>query len=158
MTTIPAARRPRRHPRDRERGSATVEMLLGFPLLVVAFMLGVLGFRVAVAHVEVATAAAAAARDASLQRTPAAAQATATGSATAALETSQLTCDPLQVTPDVSGHAPGGAVTVQVTCTVDVSDLTGLAIPAQISISGAATQPVDTHRANTPGGATGGLP
>jgi len=151
----PGSTAPRR--RDRERGSATVEMLLGIPLLVVAIMLGVLGFRLAVAHVEVATAAAAAARSASLQRTPAAAQAAATGSATAALESSQLSCDPLQVSPDVSGYAPGGVVTVQVTCTVDLSELTGLAIPAQISVSGTATQPVDTYWSIS-GGATGGPP
>lgn len=103
-------------------------------------------------HVDVAAAAAAAARDASLQRTPAAAQAAATSSATAALEASQLTCDPLQVTPDVSGYAPGGAITVDISCTVDVSDLIGLIIPAQISVSGSSTHPVDTFRA------TGGVP
>lgn len=145
------AARPR--PRGRwDRGSATVEMLLGIPLLVVAILLGTLGFRLAVAHVDVAAAAAAAARDASLQRTPAAAQAAATSSATAALEASQLTCDPLLVTPDVSGYAPGGAITVDISCTVDVSDLIGLGIPAQISVSGSSTHPVDTFRA------TGGVP
>jgi hypothetical protein len=122
-------------------------MLLGVPLLVAAVLLGVLGLRVAVAHIDVAAAASAAARDASLQRTPGAAQAAATNTATVALQDKQLTCNPMQVTPDVSGYAPGGTVTVDITCTIDVSDLVGLAIPTQITVSGTSTQPVDTFRA-----------
>lgn len=153
MTTTDTRRR-RPPPWRRQRGSATVEMLLQIPLLVAVILLGVLGFRVAIAHVDVAAAAAAAARDASLQRDPAAAHATASATATTALQASQLTCNPLQVTPDTSSYGPGGTISVDITCTIDVSDLIGLDIPTQISISGSSTHPVDTFRAETPPGAT----
>jgi hypothetical protein len=92
------------------------------------------------------TTAAAAARAASLQRDPAAAQAAAETTAAHA----DTGCTSLIVRVDTSGFRPGGTVTATVTCTVDLSDLAGLAVPGTTTLTATATSPVDLWRGTTP--------
>ena len=69
--------------------------------------------------------------------------------ATAALGSDGVTCANLTVNTDTAHFAPGGQVAVTVTCTVDLSDLAGLRLPASESISSTATSVIDTYRAGT---------
>ena len=144
---MPRPARPRaRRPEHRERGSAAAELVLVTPFLVLLLMFAVAAGRLVQARLDVDSAAQQAARAASLARTPQAASAQATQVAQAALAGQPVTCDPAVITPDLSDFTPGGEVTVQVTCTVHLSDLSLLRIPGSETITAAFTAPVDTYR------------
>jgi hypothetical protein len=69
--------------------------------------------------------------------------------ATSALGSDGVTCGHLTVTTDTAQFAPGGSVAVTVTCSVGLSDLAGLRLPASESISSTSTSVIDTYRAAT---------
>jgi hypothetical protein len=69
--------------------------------------------------------------------------------ATAALGSDNVTCAQLSVSTDTAQFQPGGVVAVTVTCTVSLSDLTGLRLPASESISSRFVEVVDTYRSAT---------
>ena len=73
----------------------------------------------------------------------------ATQTATAALGSDNVTCAQLSVSTDTAQFQPGGLVAVTVTCTVSLSDLTGLRLPASESISSRFVEVVDTYRSAT---------
>lgn len=139
-----------RHPAnvERDRGVATpVEMmfLLVFCLVSVVF-LGFLG-RLHAAGVEVTNAAQAAARAASLAPTPEAAEVAAID----AVSGSSLLrrCTPrtiLSWTPSATGAWQGGAVTVEVSCTVSNQTLTSVWSPGNRTVVMRDTQPVDRYQ------------
>ena len=79
------------------------------------------------------------------------ASAQATQVAQAALAGQSITCDPAVVTPDLGDFVPGGEVTVQVTCTVHLSDLSLLHIPGSETITSTFTSPIDTYRGDALG-------
>ena len=142
----------RREPRERrrlrdERGAVSTELVLLTPLLIVLLLFVVALGRLASARLDVDGAAAQAARAASIATTPAAATATAAQTATAALGTDHVTCAALTVHTDTASFAPGGSVAVTVTCSVALSDLVGLRLPAAESVSSTATSVIDTYRA-----------
>jgi hypothetical protein len=87
-----------------------------------------------------------AARAASLARTPEAASAQATQVAQAALAGQSVSCDPAVITADTGDFVPGGVVTVQVTCTVRLSDLSLLHVPGTETITAVFTAPIDVYR------------
>jgi hypothetical protein len=64
-----------------------------------------------------------------------------------ALGSDHVTCASLTVSTDTSRFTPGGSVTVTVTCTVGLSGLAGLRLPASETISSQASSVVDTYRA-----------
>ena len=134
----------RRHAGD-ESGAVATELVLLTPLLILLLLFVVALGRLAGARLEVDGAAAQAARAASIARDPATATAMATQTATAALGSDHVTCTHLTVATDTAAFAPGGQVTVTVTCTVDLADLT-LRLPPAESISSSATSVVDTYR------------
>ncbi len=135
----------RRHAGD-ESGAVATELVLLTPLLILLLLFVVALGRLAGARLEVDGAAAQAARAASIARDPAIATAMATQTAAAALGSDHVTCAHLTVATDIAAFAPGGQVTVTVTCTVDLADLTGLRLPPAESISSSATSVVDTYR------------
>ena len=90
-----------RHGRD--RGSATLELAVLAPLLLVLVGLVVVAGRVEAAAGAVEQAAAAGARAASLTRTAAGAQAAAEHSVRANLVGQRIVCDDLQVAVDTAG-------------------------------------------------------
>jgi Flp pilus assembly protein TadG len=158
------ARPARRHD---EAGSAAVELTLLTPLLIVLLLFVVAAGRITSARLTVQDAARHAARALTLAADPRAGLAPARAAAVAAA--SGLPCQDLTVAltdpgtrPDGAGapggmntpgdmNAPGGAaqalaVTVQVTCTVHLGDLTGLQLPARTTITATATSPRDRYR------------
>ncbi|CAL9377711.1 hypothetical protein SUDANB121_00999 [Nocardiopsis dassonvillei] len=132
--------------RNRDRGSASVELALLAPALLTFAMLMVFAGRVVDARATVGEVAHAAARAASLERSPGEAAAAATSIAAAALQEQGLACSDHTTTVDHGGLTAGGAVSVTVRCTVDFSDLFGVAFPGSQSIEGGATVAVDTFR------------
>jgi TadE-like protein len=152
VTAVPRPARPRaRRPECRERGSAAAELVLVTPLLVLLLSFAVAAGRLVQARLEVDSAAQQAARAASLARTPAAATAQAVQVAQAALAGQSVTCDPAVITPDLGDFTPGGEVTVQVSCTVRLSDLSLLHIPGSETITAVSTSPIDAYRGESLG-------
>ncbi len=139
---------PGRLKRD-ETGSVVAELVLLTPLLILVLLFVVALGRLAGARIDVDGAAAQAARAASIARDPATAAAMAQQTATAALGSDNVTCAQLSVSTDTAQFQPGGVVAVTVTCTVSLSDLTGLRLPASESISSRFVEVVDTYRSAT---------
>ena len=152
MTDVARPARPRaRPPQSRERGSAAAELVLVAPFLFLLLLFAVAAGRLVQARLDVDSAAQQAARAASLARAPAAASAQATQVAQAALAGQSVSCDPAVITPDLGDFEPGGEVTVQVTCTVRLSDLSLLHIPGTETITAVSTAPIDVYRGNALG-------
>lgn len=137
--------------RSHERGSATVELALLTPGLLLLFGLVVLGGRVALAGGSVEQAAAAAARQASLARDPATADRLARAEATRTLATQRLQCGAITITTDTSGFStPVGqpaTVAVTISCQLRLTDLAVL--PATHAITARAVSPLDQWRSRT---------
>ncbi len=129
-----------------ERGAVATELVLLTPLLIVLLLFVVALGRLAGARINVDGAAAQAARAASIATTPGGATSAAQQSATAALGSDHVTCATLQVATNTARFAPGGSVTVTVTCAVALSDLTGLRLPVTEQVSSTAASVVDTYR------------
>ena len=137
----------RRHPGRRdERGSATVELVILTPLLILLLLFVVCLGRLAGARIDVSGAAAQAARAASIARSPAAASSFAQQTATSALASQHITCAHLDVSVDTSDFVPGGSVAVTVSCGVQLSDLTGLDLPVTETVANRSVEPIDTYR------------
>ncbi|MFD6177250.1 MULTISPECIES: TadE/TadG family type IV pilus assembly protein [unclassified Isoptericola] len=138
-------------PRD-ERGSASIEAVIGAPVFALFLALVIAGGRIALAHQDVQAVAADAARAASLARTvseanDAAARAMATG-----LTARGLSCESADITLVTAAlsHPAGipGAVSATVTCTVDLTDITLPGVPGAHTVTATMTSPVDTWRAD----------
>jgi Flp pilus assembly protein TadG len=138
---------------DRERGSATLELAILAPALLLLLGLVVLTGRVQVAAGAVEHAATSAAREASLARTVdgAGAAAAATAAAARELDGQDIRCATSSVTVDTSGFgAPLGqsaTVSASVTCTVSFADLAIPGLPGSRTLTATATSPIDRFRA-----------
>ena len=129
-----------------ERGAVATELVLLTPLLIVLLLFVVALGRLAGARINVDGAAAQAARAASIATPPAEASAAAQHTATEALGSDHVTCATLKVTINTARFAPGGSVSVTVTCAVALSDLTGLRLPVTERVSSTAASVIDTYR------------
>lgn len=133
----------------RERGSASVEVVLVAPVLVGLLLLVVFAGRVALAHQAVAMAAADAARAASIARTATAARTAAIQTVATSLANQQLACARTDVVVDLSGfEVPVGRpadVTVRVTCQVLAADL-GLPTAPSLQVQATMSSELDTLR------------
>lgn len=127
----------------RDRGSAAAELTLLAPLLVLVLLLLVAAARLVSARHKVNDAAHQAARSASIERSPSAATDAATSTARTAITTGGVACQHLNVTTDTSGFRPGGHVSVELTCTVALSDLALLQLPGARAIKARFTVPID---------------
>ena len=138
----------RRDPAD--RGSATIEAVIGVPAFLLFVGLIIFAGRVAVAHQAVESAAAAAARSASIARTQQEAVSDARSAAAGSLTDQDVHCVTHQVELDTTGFAvPVGTpakVTARVTCLVDLADLTVPGVPGTRSVTASMSSPVDTYR------------
>ena len=129
-----------------DRGSASVEIVLATPVLVILMLLAVAGGRLASARGEVDTAARDSARAASLARSSAAAERDGRAAAEATLADRHVTCRDLTLAIDLTDFQPGGTVTSTVTCAVELSDLTGLGLPGTRTVSSHFVAAVDRFR------------
>ena len=129
-----------------ERGAVATELVLLTPLLILLLLFVVALGRLAGARINVDGAAAQAARAASIATTPAGASAAAQQTATAALGSDHVICATLKVTTNTARFAPGGSVSVTVSCSVALSDLTGLRLPASEDVASSAISVIDTYR------------
>ncbi|MBE2997176.1 pilus assembly protein [Nocardiopsis sp. HNM0947] len=134
-----------RRPGD-DGGSATAEFAIMVPALVLLALLALLAHHVVAARMGSDTAAHAAARAATLERTPAAAHTAAETAVEEALRTHDVACADYDLALDTAGLAPGATVTATVSCTADLSQLTGLGLPGTTTVEGDATSVVDTYR------------
>ncbi|TDD96026.1 TadE/TadG family type IV pilus assembly protein [Jiangella asiatica] len=131
-----------------ERGSATLELAVLAPGLLLIIALLTLAGRHAIADGAVDRAAADAARAASLERTTAAGRQAAIDVARASLADESLSCLRTSVDVDMAGlRAPAGShghVTVTIRCPLKVADLP-LPVPTR-TITSTAVSPVDAYR------------
>ena len=137
----------------KDRGSATLEMAIATPVMLLLISLMVLAGRVAVAGNTVTTVAGNAAREASLARTAGAASALATSSARAALAAQAIHClGGGNVSVDVSGFGaaaqgvPGQVVAVSIVCEVSLSDLGLPGAPGTRTLYEQSVSPIDPNR------------
>lgn len=151
LTPGPGSRRRRSGdtPRERDRGSASLEAAILAPglLLLLALVIGI--GRTQHAHQAVEAAARDAARQASLTRDPTAAAAQATSSARAALQREGLRCAPVvTINTGALQRAVGtqAAITAVVTCQVPLSDLVISGLPGSTVIEARFSSPIDPFR------------
>lgn len=141
---------PRRPTRPDERGSESVELAILLPVGILVLAMLVIGARIALAGEHISGVAGVAARDASLARSANGARQAATASATGELTAANLHCTDVSVRVDTSGFtsSPGtpGSVTVDVACTVDLSDIGVAGLPGSRTLRDSATSPLDPAR------------
>lgn len=132
-----------------EVGSATLEISILAPglLLIISLLVGV--GRTQSAHQAVESAARDAARQASISRSPATAQQTATSSAQAALQREGLRCTPTVAIEAAGLNRPVGTqatVSATVTCQIPLSGLLIPGLPGSVRVQGRFSSPVDPYR------------
>ncbi len=132
--------------KDQDGGSASTELVLLTPLLVLVLLVTVALGRMATARIRVDDAAHQAARAATLARTLPQAQRQARTTADAALAASGASCTRVTVTTDLGNLAPGALVHVKVACVADLG-LSGL--PAHLAVARTAVSMIDAFRGTT---------
>jgi Flp pilus assembly protein TadG len=148
--TTPTTHRPIAPAVADGRGSATLELVLATPLLIMLLLLAVAFGRLATARANIDGAARAAARAASISRDPASAARAAHQATSATLGERRIICRQLTVTVETHQFAAGGRVAVDVTCTVDLADLTLLRLPGARTLHTRFVEPLDVFRGTTP--------
>lgn len=133
-----------------DRGSESVELAILLPVVITVLAVLVVGARIWLASDRISGVAGIAARDASLARSPAAAEQAATSAATDALGEAGLHCVNVHVDVDTTGFSapPGTAasITVNVWCTVDLSDVAVRGLPGTKTLHDKASSPLDPAR------------
>lgn len=145
--------RPRTNVRrrcDEVVGSASVELVLLIPVLLVLLLFVVAGGRVAGTRGQVDAAARDAARAGTIARSVGEARRDALLAAQVRLGAGSAACRTLTVDVDTSDFRPGGQVAATVTCAVDLGDLTLIGIPGTRAVTASAREPVDTFRGTRP--------
>ena len=134
-----------------DRGAVTSEMAVIMVVFFAGFlMLVVYAGRVGQAENDVRSAAHEAARAATLEGTPEDAVARAQAVAATNLSASGVACSGgSTVTVDTSNFAPGGWVTVTVSCNASFSDVTSLGVPGSRVFTATAAEVIDVFRSNS---------
>ena len=132
--------------RQGERGAAAVELTVLAIILPALYAIVIGPGRQQEAGINVDGAAYAAARAASMARGKLEAPQAAKTAAVDALQVGTVTCRSVRVDLNTSDFRPGGSVTAQVTCAVDLSDLTNADVPSQLLVSSPFSAPIDKHR------------
>lgn len=141
--------------RKDERGSAAAELTLLTPLLIILLLFVVLCGRMADTKLRINDVAHQAARAATIARTPSQATTDAQATADAALASAGINCQSLSVSIDTQGLRPGSTVTVTVSCTVGLNDLTMLGVPGTRTFQSSFSSPVDVWRGSNTLAASG---
>lgn len=133
-------------PHAYERGSASLELALITPVLLLLLLFVVGLGRLGQVREQIDGSAAQAARAASITRSPALAQAAAERSASANVGGDLLHCSDLTVAVDTSAFQPGGQVVVDLTCKVPLRAVSGIGFPGSKTLTSRAVAVVDTFR------------
>ena len=133
-----------------ERGSASMELVLITPAVLVLLLFVVAGGRLVLARERVDAAARDAARAGTIARNASTAQADARRAADDRLADAGVTCRTLDVNVDITNFRPGGTVATTISCTVDLADLTLLGVPGTRTVTSTAVETVDTLRGVAP--------
>ena len=137
-----------------ERGSASLELAIIAPGLLVIIAVLVFAGRVAMAHQTLDAAAADAVRAASIARSRSAANGDASRAAASSLN-NHLRCSTLSVRVNTGGFdAPVGTpatVTADLRCSVYLADLAIPGVPGHLDISSSAASSIDTYRERADG-------
>jgi Flp pilus assembly protein TadG len=126
-----------------------LELAIMTPVLVAFMMLMVGVGRIVNAQSQVDSAARDAVRNASIARSAADAQGRAQTAAADSMENFGWCQGPTAQT-DTGAWAPGGLVSVTVTCDADLGGLTLIGLPGSKQMTGKATAPLDTFRRAEP--------
>ena len=129
-----------------ERGSATLELVLVTPVLLLMLLFVVFLGRLAEARNDVDRAARDAARAASIARSPEDADTAGKAAAASTLQAGGVSCRQLDVVIDASQFQAGGDVAAIVTCTVDLGDVAALRVPGSETLRASFSEPVDVFR------------
>lgn len=136
--------------RDGERGSATLELAIITPAVLLLLGLIVMAGRVGLASGTVEHAATSAAREATLARDATSAIAAARSAVAADLTAQGVACASSSVDVDAAGFAAAlgepATVTVTVSCTVALSDLAVPGLPGSRTMTASATSTLDRYR------------
>lgn len=133
-----------------QRGSATVEIALLVPALLITLGLLAVGGRIWFARTTVTEAASSAARAASLARSAGEAATTGRAAADRSLATEGLRCTSTAVDVNTAGFAvPAGTpatITTSVRCRVAYADLILPVVPGGIDLTASGASAIDTYR------------
>lgn len=134
-----------------EEGNVALEAVILAPVLLLVMLLLIACGRVALAQQAVVGAADAAARDASLQTNSTTARNTAVQSANAALTQNGLSCITTKVDVNAGGlNTPvgttGAYITANISCTVNLSDITLPGLPGSKTLTANARSVIDPYR------------
>jgi Flp pilus assembly protein TadG len=129
-----------------DRGNAATETVLLVPVVLLIVLFVVFVGRISSTDDDIQGAARDAARAASQAATPDAANAAAQQTAADTLDADRVRCDGLQVDVDTDAFARGGAVIVDIHCTVSLADVIGLAVPGSATRTAHAVEVIDQHR------------
>ncbi|MGP4115013.1 TadE/TadG family type IV pilus assembly protein [Streptomyces sp. 4N509B] len=132
--------------RSGDTGSATMELVLVTPLLVLLVLVAVAFGRLADARIRVEDAAHDAARAATLATTPSEAETAARQAAAAALDASGAGCARHTVRLDHDGLTPGSTVTAHVTCQASLQTLSATGLPGALTLDAVSVSSVDVYR------------
>jgi Flp pilus assembly protein TadG len=129
-----------------ERGSASAELVVCAPILILLAVVALAVGRLVLQQSQVVDVARDAAEAASIWPTGPGAQTAALLTASYELVHDNLQCIDPKIDVDTADLVPGGQVSVQVTCVVELSndDLPGL--PATVTLHASAVAPVEEYR------------
>ena len=130
-------------------GSVAVEVAVIAPALLFLMLIVVFAGKVAEADGNVERAASDAARAASLRQGPSDASTDAQNTAAANLSAAGVVCLDLTTTVDTDDFAPGGTVTVTVSCEASMADVTLLGVPGRRTFTATAVEVIDTYRSDS---------
>lgn len=129
-----------------ERGSATLELTLLTPVLLLMLLFVVFLGRLGQTRNDVDRAARDAARAASLARLPEEAQAAGRDAAQATLQSGAILCRDTAIAVETTGFGAGGTVSAIVNCTIDLADVAGVGLPGSTTLSASFREPLDVYR------------
>jgi Flp pilus assembly protein TadG len=136
----------RRHPKSRQSGSLTIELVVLTPVVVLFVLLALALGRYELAREQVIGAARAGAEAASVVASAGDAQPAAFAAAAPVVANQAHSCTELSVSADTSHFAPGGSVRIVVTCQIDFSDLLVPGLPGHATVDAVEVAPIDPFR------------
>lgn len=140
MSAVPAAAEW-----DSDRGSNSLSLVIVAAVIIVLLLVVVAFGRYAYSRQLVEQASAAAARAASLATSAAQAQQRAQSAAAASLSDGGVSCTGTSVQVDAD-FRPGGTVTVTLSCTADLTDLTMAGVPGSTTVRSTSSSIIETYR------------